>query len=388
MKLSTIELFDWIKHLPTDLIDLTSSGIYGPQKLSDLKLEVDDLPLRGDNYYGYKPLKEIIASRYRVKTCNVAITPGASMANYALLSILAGRDDQIMIETPCYQPFVKVAEALTGTPSLRLPREKQNGYHIDPEYPGLKRNTYKVLLLSNPHNPTGVYDSIKTYLKLAEYAERYDYWIVVDEVFLPFLDSGDSECAASHHERIISTCSLTKVWGLNGLRVGWIIAPAHIVKRIEYAMDYMHVNQTYISDYIAWLVLSNDAINNKLLSFARNRAKQNWKLVESFLSESQQLEYTPPSAGVSVLVRFQDGRNSEEFVNKLSQDYGTLVTPGKYFEVEDGFRISFASQKNQVLQGMEQIKKALNFFDEQNKPANRRLHVTQTTYKRSDHDSA
>ncbi len=85
LRFETIEIFDWVKRLPIDLIDLTSSGAYNAKALNDLGLNIEELPLWGNNYYGFKPLKETIAARYSTDPDHIALTLGASMANIAVL---------------------------------------------------------------------------------------------------------------------------------------------------------------------------------------------------------------------------------------------------------------------------------------------------------------
>lgn len=360
MKFRIIELFDWIKRLPPDLINLTSSGMPGPASLDDIGLEGENLPLKGDNYYGYQPLKGIIASRYNTDPDHVAITPGASMANFALFASLADRGDRIMVEYPVYQPFVRTAEAITGREPLFLRRHRRNRYRIDDKQTGLKDENIKLLMLTNLHNPTGVFDPPETIIRLAESIASQNGWLVVDEVFLPFLEGYDRKCAAQLHDRIISTCSLTKVWGMSGLRVGWVIAHPEIVKKVEYTMDYMHVVQSFITDHIAWLIFSDETLNGSLLDNARRTAVSNLKPVMDRLSQISQFDYVTPSGGISILIRFKDGRDATPFVDQLQRDYGVVVVPGHYFGIADGFRLSYGIDEDQLRQGLEAIGKLMD----------------------------
>jgi len=359
LRFETIEIFDWIKRLPIDLIDLTSSGAYNAKALNDLGLDIEELPLWGNNYYGFKPLKETIAARYSTDPDHIALTLGASMANIAVLLALTGTGDRIMIETPVYQPFTRAAEAVTELAPIWLPRTRQEEYHLSPDHPVLANKSFKILMLSNLHNPTGSCDPPETFVELAEIAAAQNGWIVVDEVFLPFIEGGEKRCAALLHDRIISTCSLTKVWGLPGLRAGWITARPDLVRKIEHLVDYFYVNQPFITDFITWRILSDDRTFNQLLEKTRKRTTKNWRIVETYLNDMPLLDYVKPAGGLSVLLRFRDGRKSAQFIRILREDYGTLVVPGEFFDVDDGFRLSFGCEEDTLRRGMEAVKEAL-----------------------------
>jgi len=360
MNFDTIELFDWIKRLPDTLINLTSSRIPCYEKLSELDIDSGNLPLSGGNLYGYPPLKEVIADRFGTSSDRIAITPGASMANFVLCTVLTKSDRRIMIETPVYQPFVSVAKAVTEIEPLRLKRKHSNNYHLLTE--DLKKSIVSpvsLLMLSNLHNPSGVYDEQESINQIADIIAAQNGCVLVDEVFLPFIEGGDKQCAALQHDKIITTGSLSKVWSLSNLRVGWVIAPYEIVRRIEHTMDYMHAVQPIITEHLAWIVLSDKTMREQLLHRARTIASENWKLVYSYLNDISEFDFIQPDGGISVLVRFADGRDSLPFTDHLRKEYNTVVVPGKYFEVDDGFRISFGVDKETVREGMEAIVKAL-----------------------------
>ena len=355
----TIELFDWIKRIPEGYIDLTLSGIQGPATLDDLGFKNIDLPISGNNLYGYKPLKDILAANYQVDPSRIAITPGASMANFAVATALAGEGDRVVIEHPAYQPFIRVAETVTGRKPERLVRDPEDDYSLNLK-DSVFDSSFRFVQLTNLHNPTGIYAEPDVFIEMAERSARCDGWVVVDEVFLPFMDGGESRSAAQLHDRIISTCSLTKVWGLSGLRVGWIIGPPDLITRVEHIMDYLHVNQPFSTDFIAWMVLSDTTTNQNLLSAARKTGETNIKIVLDYIDKMPQLNYVAPSGGISILIRFKDKRDSEDFTDTLRDRFNTLVQPGKYFEVPDGFRLSFGMDESLLRSGLEAVKSVLD----------------------------
>jgi hypothetical protein len=216
-----------------------------------------------------------------------------------------------------------------------------------------------LVILSNPHNPSGVYDRPEVLLSLADTIARDNGWLLVDEVFLPFIKTNLNQHAASLHERIISTGSLTKVWGLSTLRIGWVIAQPSIIRQVETAMDYMHVVMPFSMEYLACRILSDEKLDHKLLEHARKLASENLKLVNTYLADIPELDCVQPAGGISMLIRFKDGRNSEPFTNRLLSEFNTAVMHGKFFELEDGFRISFGGEKDVLRQGLDAIQNSL-----------------------------
>ncbi|NQU05472.1 MAG: pyridoxal phosphate-dependent aminotransferase [Calditrichaeota bacterium] len=335
------------------------SGFASPQTLSELGLDLHDIPLKGNNYYGYLPLKEALAEQYGTSPDHIAITPGASMANYAVCSVLASQLKQIIVETPTYQPFISVAESMKGCQPQRFTRNRYEDYHLNNDRIKKLIRPESLVIISNPHNPSGVYDQTDVLLTLADNVARDNSWLMVDEVFLPFITNSLKQHAANLHERMISTSSLTKVWGLSKLRIGWVIAQPSFIKQVEVAMDYMHLVMPFIIEYLAFRVLSDETLNQRLLDNARKVASENLELVNFYLKDIPELDCIQPECGISMLIRFKDGRNSESFTNRLLTELNTAVMHGKFFEVEDGFRISFGGEKDVLKQGLEAIQSLL-----------------------------
>lgn len=359
MLFRTIEVFDWIKRVPSGFIDMTLCGIQGPETISELGLDEREMPLRGNNYYGYQPLKEIIAENYKVNPSRVAITPGASMGNFTVVASLAAAGDRVIVESPTYQPFLRVAEAVTGIAPTRIYRKPHDAYLLDRSAKELN-TSFKLFQITNLHNPSGRFSGEKELIELADKAASQNGWIVADEVFLPFIEGGETKTAAGLHDRIISTCSLTKVWGMPGLRVGWVIGQPDLIRQIEHIMDYLHVVQSFLTDHIAYLILADKKINQRLLQSARSRSKTNLKIVLEYLSKIRQLDYVTPAGGISILLRFKDGRDSKPFTKHLRDNYNTLVMPGEYFEIRNGFRLSFGMDETMLRNGLDAVGHALD----------------------------
>lgn len=356
-----IALFDWIKRLPEDLIDLYSSGMHNPLTISDIDISAAEYNISGNNFYGYKPLNNEIAKLHSIDPDQLVVTSGASMANFVALSLLLDRDDTVLIESPQYQPLLSTAKYLTHTNPLRLVRKQKEQYGVSLDEAWLTKHKPKITILTNPHNPTGKYDLKYVFHEYADIVSQWDGYVLVDEIFLPFHESFPRNTLAGSHQRIICTGGLTKAWGLGGLRVGWIIADAKLMRRAELLLDFMNVNQPFVTDLLAAEVL-HSGLGEKLLQSARKIAAHNYTIVEDVLSSNDLLALLPPDCGISAVVRFKDGRDSKSFCHGLHTTEKVVVVPGHYFEINDGFRISFGCDEQSLSQGLSKLMSFLKQF--------------------------
>ncbi|MFC2149886.1 pyridoxal phosphate-dependent aminotransferase [Calditrichota bacterium] len=351
-------MFNWIKRLDGDYIDLSSSGILGPTTLSELDLDPTIAEIGGNNFYGYHPSLSAIGQLFNVSKDSIVITSGASMANYLAMTAMMGKGDPCIIETPVYEPLLSVVRHVTQAEPVRIFREADSGYSLNNNPEIFLRHKPKLTVLTNPHNPTGYVDPLEVFLEIAEIVSEWDGWLLIDEVFLPFISRFRELSLAGKHPNILVTGSLTKVWGLGGLRYGWLIGDANVMRQIELNLDYMSVNQPFIVEWIGSRLLESPH-SDRLLIHARERAAQNLKIVEEFARSFNFLDFYKPSCGISALFRFKDGKDSYHFCSLLHDRYNTIVVPGRYFEVDDGFRLSFGCEQSKLLAGLQNIENAL-----------------------------
>ncbi len=346
MKFGIIQHFEWLK-AKTGYHDLASSGINGPESLEELGVRTSDLPLSGGNVYGYPPLKEWLATKFGVTSDRIALTPGASGANFAVISTLVGATDQVVLETPVYQPLTSVVEVVSDVPPKFFHRLAEENYRVDPERPFEMHPNPHLIITTNLHNPTGIYEPNETFHKIADKASSQGGWLLVDEIFLPFMAGKEWSSAASAHDRIIATGSLTKAWGLSGLRMGWVVGPRDIIYKIQRLLDYTQGVQSVFNEALALRLLETGVADN-LLNKSRLHAEENGKLVSESLNSWNKALIVKPDAGVVIYVKQPDGANTDKFCQTLLEKYNVLITPGRFFRDPSGFRIGFTASKNDV----------------------------------------
>lgn len=360
MNFHDIKLFDWLQTMPQPEVNLTVSGVAAPVMLADLNIDLSDAPLYGANFYGYGPLRETIAKIHNTTPESVFIAGGASMANFLILSVLTQKIKKLVTEHPVYEPFVNVADTLTDGNIHYVPRLGASDFSIDLDAISALPAEPTVLLLSNPHNPSGHFDSAEKLRVVAEAIAENDGWVVVDEVFLPFLENWKSLVGNNVHERIITTGSLTKAWGLWPLRIGWIIAPPQFGKEIKTALNNMNVTQAFISEYLANEFLARPDLGETYLRNSRQISRDNLQIVRNALEIRSELNCCTPDAGISMWLRFKDGRDSQEFCDRLQKEKSTAVVPGHFFGDKNGFRLSFGLDQNLLKLGLNNIIEVLD----------------------------
>lgn len=359
MKFDKIDLFDWLKTRPAGYRDLASSGVHGPDTMGELGISLNDLPISHVNQYGYLPLREYLAAKYGLSVDQVAITPGASMANYVLMTLMLQDNGVAVLEYPVYRPFTAVAEAITEHPPLFFERRREERYALNPKSLDNISVDPSLVIATNLHNPTGVFTPFESILKLADAVAARNGWLMVDEIFLPYIETMQWRTTAALHDRIIATGSLTKAWGLSGLRVGWVLGPKEIIYRVQRLIDYMHVVQATSAEVAAYRVLECGK-GDELLRDARKCSQDNLPIVIDALKKLPDIEWIEPDGGVILLARRTSGLPTLPFCERLYVEENVLIQPGHYFEAPDAVRIGFAAKSELVRDHMERFSRVWN----------------------------
>ena len=219
----------WAKLRAAAKYNLASSGVKGVP-LSELPVKLDELELSAAGNYGYPPLLERLASRYGVERRNVATAIGTSMANYLAMSAVLEPGDEVIIEQPAYDPMVEIGHYL-GAVVKRIPRRPEHGWQVQIEELENLVDKTRLIALTNLHNPSGALLAEETLRAIGDVAKRVGARVLVDEVYLELLFDRPFRSAFHLGEHFLVTSSLTKTYGLSGLRCGWILAPPELVER-------------------------------------------------------------------------------------------------------------------------------------------------------------
>jgi len=317
---------------------------------SDFRLAVN-----GPNAHGWEPLRAALADRYGVEIERVVLATGTSMANHLALASLVQPGDEVLVESPCYEPL-RALPALFRCPVRTFSRSRDSGWSLDIETieAALSPST-RVIVISDLHNPTGVRAGEEMLDALANLAEQHDLFVIVDEVYLEFLPTSDYRIATRRSPRMISTCSLTKAYGLDGLRAGWIVAAPEVAARIRELNDLYGIIMAHPSEQLALHALE---CVDRLHRGVAELVAVNRERFEVFLAAHPQLDWEPPAAGPIGFVRLRDA-SVEALVQLLEQDYDATLPPGRFFGTEDHFRVGFGMETPDLEAGLERLAGAL-----------------------------
>ena len=347
----------WAKKSRQARFNLAISGVMA-YPLKDLGVTLDELEISGPTFYGYEPLQKALAEKSGVELDCVAAAIGTSMANHLVLSTLLEPGDEVLIEQPAYEPLLAVARYLKAT-IKRFRREFDDEFRINPEIirKQITAKT-KLIVLTNLHNPSGVLTGNQTLREVGLIAKEAGAKVLVDEVYLECLFPKSGEHVSAFHlgNEFIATSSLTKAYGLSGLRCGWILAEPELIRRFWRINDLFSATPPHTSELLSVIALKKlPEIAERSKSLLETNRRLLRELVDSvnYFLDTVMTEY-----GTVVFPRIKSPE-PEKFIKTLRDSYDTSVVPGSFFEMPDHFRLGIGGATDNVSGGLQNLKKAI-----------------------------
>ena len=345
----------WAKTRPAVRFDLAISNVLACS-ISDLPGSADALALTGANDNGYVPLIESIGARYGMAVNQVTTAQGASGANFLVCAALLAPGDDVLVERPGYDPLMAAARML-GAGVVRFDRTFDDQYRLDPQRvaDGMTPRT-KLVIVTSPHNPTGVMADAADLQAVGQIAADRGARVLVDEVYLD--SAGDATTPAARlGEPFISTSSLTKSYGLSGLRCGWILSSPEIAERVRRARDVVDGTGSIVAERLSALAFQHlDA----LMARTRNLLTANGALLKAFLASHRDLEHVPPQGATVVFPRIRGVADTSGFAERLLTEFETAVVPGRFFDAPAHIRIGFSGATDPLREGLARLGAALD----------------------------
>src|SRR5947209_9740169 len=345
----------WAKSRPPVKYDLTLSGILN-LPIAELEFDPKQLELHGPNAYGYMPLVEAIAAHRQVAPENVVtVSGGTSMANHLAMAALIEHGDEVLIEQPAYDPLLSVAQYL-GAKIKRFPRRFEDGFEIDVD--GLEKqisaNT-RLIVLTNLHNPSSVLVEEETLRRIGSIARNIGARVLVDEVYLEsFFEQAPSPASLLGFEFIV-TSSLTKGYGLSGLRCGWILADAEIAQNVRLLDDIFGASAPLVLEQLSVMAIAQLP---KIAARAKLILEANRRTLADFLETRTDVEAVSTTVGTTSFPRIPNV-DIEKLCELLTTKYETGVVPGRFFEAPQHIRIGLCCEPENFKAGIERLGKAL-----------------------------
>lgn len=285
---------------------------------------------------------------------NIVPTHGASGANHHVFYSLISPGDRVVSIMPTYQQLYSIPESY-GADVQILHLSKENNYLPDLEkLRRLVTPETKMICINNPNNPTGALMSEQLLREIVEIARSADAWILCDEVYR-HLSQEDGWCPSivDLYEKGISVSSMSKVFSLAGLRLGWIAThDMSVVKSCLSHRDYNLVSCGVFDEMLAAAALKH---RDKLLERSRKIVRENLQILDDWVSSEPHVSYVKPKAGTTALVYYDLDISSCEFCEEMYKKTGAFVTPGDCFEVPHSMRIGYAYGKQDLIDGLKAI---------------------------------
>ncbi len=346
----------WAKHHEKAGLDLTGSNLL-PCTLDELPGARESIRLYGRNDDGWPPLVEAIALRYGLDIQHVATATGASGSNFLALAAVIRPGDRVLVEWPGYDPHAGAARFL-GASVDTFDRGWDRGFRLDPDAVAdeLRPDT-RAIVLTNLHNPSGVYAEADHLEAVGALARSVGAKVIVDEVYLDALTDVDRSPAATRDDVFVSTNSLTKSFGLAGIRVGWILADPETTERALRVRDVVDAVGSIPSETLGVVAFERlDA----LLERARRVLGPGATRFRDFVASRPELDWIEPLGGSVGFPRLLGVDQADGFVDFALRKHGVGVTPGRYFGEPAHFRVAVAGEYDVLSRGLDALGSALD----------------------------
>jgi aspartate/methionine/tyrosine aminotransferase len=351
------DYMEWAKTRSDARFNLASSGV-APFPLADLGARVEDLELCGDSGYGYEPLLERLARKTGVDRDRIVHATGTSMANLLSLAAAAGPGEEVLIEEPTYPLLVDAARWLRlGV--KRFPRRAEDGFrlHLHEIEKALTPRT-RLVVVTNLHNPSGAFTGPEDLRAVGDAARSIGARVLVDEVYLDARVVLDRPALSAMHlgPEFVVTSSLTKVYGLSGLRCGWAVSDPDLAYRMSRLNDLFGVIPAHAAERLSVVALDRLGL---MAARTRRILEVNTADVNAFLASREDLACPPVDAGMTAFPRLLRG-DVDGLCRRLREFQGTTVVPGRFFGAPAHFRLSLGCAPEILTGGLERLGRTLD----------------------------
>lgn len=348
--------------------NLTESGVH-PITLRELISEDDSilekllgLEIDYPHVNGIPRLRELIASLYETASVdNVLVTVGAAEANQIIMQALLEPGDELATLNPTYKQVWGIAiNNAHNVKSISLDPNEAWSLNTD-ELEAEVNNKTKIIALVNPNNPTGKILSSNEMQAIVNTADKVGAWILADEVYrgAERVQEKESTSFFGMYDKVIAIGSMSKAYGLPGLRIGWILAPPSTLKDIWRRHEYTNIAATMHSNHLAAYALSPE-VRPRLIHRARKYIRNGFPILQEWMDSQKGLfAYTPPQASAVSFVKYNLNINSTELMLKLIEDTSVFIGAGDAFGMDNHIRVAFGQERDFLEEAFARIQRAL-----------------------------
>ena len=315
--------------------------------------------------FGAPAFKNGICKLYKsIQPDEIVTTHGAAGANHHVFYSLVAPGDRIISIMPTYQQLYSIPESFgADVQLLHLTHEN----HYLPDLEELRKLAVpgtKMICINNPNNPTGALMSRQLLEQIVEIARGVGAYVMCDEVYRHLTQEDVwSDSIVDLYEKGISVSSMSKVFSLAGLRLGWIAThDQDALKTMLSHRDYNHISCGIFDEALAAVALENSEL---LLSRNRTIVRENLAILDAWVASEPLVHYTKPQAGTTALVYYDLDIPSYDFCKDMYHKTGAFVTPGDCFEQPHSMRIGYACNKQELQDGLAAISRYLRICEKQ-----------------------
>lgn len=327
-------------------------------KLGSLNIDLSEVELRYGHHTGKPGLREVIAQQYEnLNASNIAVTTGAAEAIFAIIASLIGPNDHIIVEHPNYPSLYYIPESLERQMDLfHLKMDEKFKPNLE-ELESLIRPETKLIALTHPNNPTGSMITEKMLKEIIDVVENRKIYLLLDETYRELTYDKPLPPAATLSPRAISISTMSKAYGLPGIRIGWsATTDKKIIENVCTVREQLTICNCAISEEIAKVVLER---KDEILKDIKRQVESNYKIVEEWMKSQDYLVWIAPEGGVVCFPKIKMDTSTDELCRLLVEKYRTFVIPGYCFEMNRHFRLGFGGETEELKKGLNCLEKAL-----------------------------
>ena len=344
--------------------NLSESGVE-PLTLGELveiagldRAELDGTLIEYNPSDGSQALRAAIADMYAgAMPGNVLVTNGGAEANFVITWLLCDPGDELLYVAPNYMQVPGLA-ANWGCTARPWHLREDAGWQPDPdELSALVTPATKLILVTNPNNPTGAVLSEETMESIVAAADSVGAWILADEIYRGAeLDGVETPTFWGRYDKVLITSGMSKAYGLPGLRIGWAVVPEHLREQLWARKDYTSIAMGSLSDRLATDALRPD-VRERILARTRGILNDNWPVLEDWMrARGDMFTWRPPRAGAIVYARYDLPIGGLELAERMRVEADCLIVPGEHFDMPSYVRLGFGP-------GTERLREALSGCD-------------------------
>lgn len=350
--------------------NITESGVH-PMTIRELFddpemiEELLDLELNYPQTNGTVELRENIAGMYPGATRdNVQVTIGCAQANFTALMTVLQPGDEIAVMLPNYMQIWGIGQNF-GFPinPFTLKEELDWGLDIDELNRAVTDKT-KLIAVCNPNNPTGHILTEDEMDAVVGCAQRSGAWILADEVYAGAERLTDQVTPSfwGRYEKVLAMGSISKAYGLPGLRVGWAVSPVEVTEALWSSQDYITISATMLANKLAAYALSPE-VRSRILKRTREYIRGGYSNFERWAEEQGgMISFVPSQAAAITFVRYHLDVNSSVLCDRLMREKSVLVVPGDNFGLDHHLRISFGLPADYLNEALDRLSQVMTFY--------------------------